>query len=283
MYCREVSVLGEPRLNAHDHGVWSRWMIMAARHSRTGLFQRRVDQALRLVEQCLEESGGDAAVMWSGGKDSTVMAHLIATVFGGVPLVSEKDDLDFPGEEEYVTRLATEWGAELEIIRPPISPAEWMRDNAHRLGVADDIHSRAAELSKAVFYRVVEEANERREAIFLGLRAEESWGRTMNRAAHGVLYRRSSPTHDNGQLVCTPLGDWQGIDVYAYAHVYGIDLLPVYRCVGLMHDREPWRVRKSWWVPGGATRHGGVVWLRHYWPSLYRRLTDWFPAAQSYS
>jgi 3'-phosphoadenosine 5'-phosphosulfate sulfotransferase (PAPS reductase)/FAD synthetase len=278
-------VSAEPVLDAHDRAVWARWMVVAARHATTLAHRRRVDQARRLVVRCLEEAGGDAAVMWSGGKDSTAMAHLITVETGaGVPLVSEKDDLDYPGEEAYVEGLAKEWGAELEIVRPPISPADWIRDHAHELDVAGDLHSRAAGLSKAAFYGVVEEATEDREAIFLGLRAEESRGRARNRCFNGLLYRRQAARgRERGQLVCTPLGDWEGIDVYAYAVAHGLELLPVYRCVGFMHEREPWRVRKSWWIPGGATRHGGAAWLRRYWPTLYRRLREWFPVAQSYA
>ncbi|HEX6940911.1 MAG TPA: phosphoadenosine phosphosulfate reductase family protein [Longimicrobiales bacterium] len=275
----------EPILDAHDRAVWARWMIVADRHARTGAHRRRVDQARRLVDRCLEEAGGDAVVMWSAGKDSTVMAHLItAATDARLPLVSEKDDLDYPGEETYVTELAREWGAPLEIVHPPISPAEWIREHAYQLDVAGDFHSRAAGLSKACFYEVVEAANREREAIFLGLRSAESPGRTRNRRFNGLLYRRSpAGVREPGQLVCTPLGDWEGIDVYAYAITHGIELLPVYRCVGFMHAREPWRVRKSWWIPGGSSAMGGVAWLRRYWPTLYRQLREWIPLAQSYA
>lgn len=275
----------EPILDSHDRAVWARWMIVADRHARSITHRRRVDQARRLVDQCLREARGDAVVMWSGGKDSTVMAHLITEATGGeVPLVSEKDDLDYPGEEQYVTALARQWLAGLQIVRPPFSLEDWIRDHAHELDVAGDFHSRAAGLSKAAFYQVVEEATKDREALFLGLRAAESQHRERNRRYNGLIYRRhSAPGQERGQLVCTPLGDWQGIDVYAYAIKHGIELLPVYRCVGFMYEREPWRVRKSWWIPGGFSAMGGIVWLRRYWPSLYQRLLEWFPAAQSYA
>ena len=47
-----------------------------------------------------------------------------------------------------------------------------------------------------------------------------------------------------------------------------------------MHKSNPGAIRKSWWLPeGNAARHGGVAWLRHYYPSLYRTLAEWVPAA----
>jgi len=47
-----------------------------------------------------------------------------------------------------------------------------------------------------------------------------------------------------------------------------------------MHRDRPGAIRKSWWIPeGNAARHGGVAWLRRYYPSLYRTLVDLVPSA----
>lgn len=274
----------EPRLDQHDRDVWARWLIVANRHIRTRQFTRRVDQAKRVAAECLAQSS-NPAVMWSGGKDSTALAHLVTVTLGAdVQLVSEKDDLDYPGEREYVEGLADRWGARLEIITPGVSPSQWVSEHAGQMRVDGDFHSRAAGLSKACFYELVESANAQRDAIFLGLRKHESPGRMKNRIVHGLTYRRKPSKHNpEGQTVCNPLGDWEGIDVYAYLLQHGIQPLHVYRCVGFMHEREPWKVRKSWWIPGGSARMGGVAWLRRYWPQLYRQLLDWFPAAQQFS
>lgn len=215
--------------------------------------------------------------MWSGGKDSTVLSHLVLQVEPSIQLVSEKDDLDYPGEEAYVSDLARSWGASLTIVRPDISPSQWIAEHAHELRADADLHSRAAGLSKTCFYGVVERATADRGAIFLGLRAAESKARNVSRAANGTTYRRKS-----GQWTCCPLADWTGLDVFAYLESHGIEALHVYRCVGFRHEREPWRVRKSWWLPGAAGRHGGVAWLRRYYPSLFRQLLAWFPRAQSF-
>lgn len=215
--------------------------------------------------------------MWSGGKDSTCLARLVLGLDSSVTLVSEKDELDYPGELEYVHKWAEKWSAKLEVITPEVSPAQWIADHASELGASTDLHSRAAGLSKACFYDLMEKANQGRGAIFLGLRQQESKARAVNRAVRGAVY----PRGDKGQLTCTPIVDWEGIDVYAYAISQEIELLNVYQCVALLHSHEPWRVRKSWWVPGSHSNNGGVTWLRHYWPSLYSRLREWIPRSQS--
>lgn len=262
----------EPALTSADEHVWRLWCLTARAHARTDAHRKRVDEALRASERCLAKHSR-CAVMWSGGKDSTAMAHLIRVGLGAdVEIVSEKDDLDYPGEEEYVTGLAATWGARLRILRPEVSPQEWLKAHVDELELCADMHSRAAGLSKACFYGLVEEDNKERDAIFLGLRAAESAGRKDNREKHGLTYRRR-----NGLVVCQPLADWSGLDVYAYLLAHDVPVLPVYRCVAFMHAREPWRVRKSWWLP---TTHGGVAWLRHYWPTLFDQMCQWIPLAR---
>lgn len=265
----------EPRLDAHDRAVWDRLMLHAQFRARQIEHRRLVDRARGVAERALR-AAARPAVYWSGGKDSTAMAVLVRHIESSVPLVSEKDDLDFPGEETYVRDLALfRWHANLEILRPDTSPWRWIADHAGELAIGDDFHSRRAALSKACFYGVIERDNVRRDLAFLGLRAEESDGRRRSRAANGLEY-----TRQDGLRVCTPLGDWTGLDVFAYLQVNGVDPFTVYRCCGYMHEREPWRIRKSWWLPGDRGKYGATSWLRRYYPSLHRRLLEWFPLAQ---
>lgn len=252
-------------------------MIFARMHSRSREHQRRVAAAMRTTERALNTSQLPF-VSWSGGKDSTALSALVLSIDPTVELASEKDDLDYPGEETYVTGLAARWRAQLKILRPPISPAQWISEHRHELAMSDDFHSRAAGLSKACFYNVMAAHDRTRDLVFLGLRAEESVHRQKARAANGIDYVRR-----DGIRICTPIADWTGIDVFAFLFAREIDPLHVYRCIGFMHEREPWRLRKSWWIPGDRGRHGGATWLRRYYPSLFRRLLEWFPRARSFA
>lgn len=264
----------EPVLADDDRAIWSTWVETAATHARTRSHARRIDAARRVLDGVLTNTP-DAAVSWSGGKDSTVMTHL-ACVLHGAPwkVYSEKDDLDFPGEREYVESLSRAWGLDIEILTPPFSCAQWIADHAAEMHVGEDIHARAARLSKAAFYPLIEASNARHDCTLLGLRTEESAIRRHVRISKGLHYRLA-----NGRWRALPIADWPAIDVYAYAVSHGIDLLPVYRCVGFMHREKPWMIRKSWWLPGSSASYGQIAWLRRYWPSLYRTLCGWFPRA----
>lgn len=280
----------EPRLRSEDHRAWDTWRRTAALHGLTAAHRRVVDNAKRVIDIALKQAP-NSSVMWSCGKDSTVMTHLIRVEMGiKLPVFSEKDDLDYPGEREYAASLAAGWDLDLRILTPDVSPSQWLTEHAHELEVCADFHSRAAGLSRACFYDVVEKANAGFDGLFLGLRQEESAGRSVDRATHYAtingrlvldLYQRRGGANP-GQWRGTPLGGWKGIDVYAYAETHGIELLPLYRCIAFMHSREPWRIRKSWWIPGASSRMGGAAWLVHYYPSLFAKLRGWFPAADVY-
>lgn len=273
----------EPILTDEDRRAWALWQRTAEAHARTRAFRARVDRTRGLVGEALSTEP-HACLMWSGGKDSTVMTHLVCVDMGArIAVGSEKDDLDFPGEEDYVRGLAAAWGLDLHVLHPPISPAAWLAEHARQLLADDDMHSRAAGLSKACFYDVVETWSQPYGLMFLGLRQEESRGRRMNRAKRGALYAKRRRFGEGTQWVSTPLVDWRGIDVYAYAVSRGIELLPMYRCVGLMHEEEPWFIRKSWWVPGSHAQWGGIAWLRRYYPSLYGRLCRMMPDASRHA
>ena len=268
----------EPILHDEDRQAWTLLDHAARVHARSPAHRRKVEAARETVTRCIDATP-DAAVGWSAGKDSTALVHLACVEMGhALPVYSEKDDLDFPGERDYIERLAALWGLDLTIVSPDVSLQQWIADHAGELDAGEDFHGRAAALSREHFYGLIESYTGKHGAVLLGLRQEESRGRKMNRALRGKLYQKRT-----GQWICTPLADWSGLDVFAYLLSRDVPVLDVYRCIGFMHRSEPWRVRKSWWIPGAHSRKGGMVWLRRYYPSLYRRLCRMLPDARRHA
>jgi len=266
----------EPRLTSEDESRWRVWCAQAETHAKLSIHRRLIERSLGIVCEMAARCP-EAYVAWSAGKDSTALVHLVC-VEAGIPAraMSIKDDLDFPGEEDYLRELAARFSIDLEIVRPSFSLQEWIKE--HVLDPAGDMHSRNTELSQAAFYALVDAYRRERgmPGVYLGLRAEESRNRKRNRLWNGPIYRKQ-----DGETVCQPLCDWRGIDVYAYLFARGIPLLPLYRCVRL-HER-PDRVRKSWWLPGADTARGGMIWLRTYYPSLFRKLCEILPGSARFT
>lgn len=263
----------EPILNKEDRRIWNQLEKTALVYSKTTKHEKRVNTAQRYVDEMIQRCGeNNVWSAWSAGKDSTAMVHLIAMLGFDVPSMSVKDDLDYPGEEQYVLELAEAFGIQTTIVHPPFSLQEWIRTHAINIDAGNDMHSRSAALSKDAFYSVIEKFRVERnvDGIFLGLRKYESVHRMKNRTKRSPIYRKM-----DGQWVCQPICDWEGLDVYAYLLCREIPLFDVYRC--LRFAEKPWEVRKSWWLPGKSATKNQTVWLKAYYPSLYQRMLEIFP------
>lgn len=272
----------EPILSKTDIEAWDMWRRAWDLHARTRSFARALDSAKRVLDEAVQHAPG--AVAWSAGKDSTALVHLACVEMGmrdEFEARSEKDDLDYPGEREYVERLGAEWNIRLRIYAPATSPREYIERRAMMMSGADDVHSRRSGLSKTCFYPVTGEMDEGLGLVAMGLRCDESATRRNLRLRKGRLYQIKS-----GQWRTLPIADWSGNDVFAYMQSRGVEPLPVYKCIGLQHRDAPWLIRKSWWIPGGGGgwhSHGGYAWLRRYYPSLFDQASKWFPDLEQMS
>lgn len=251
--------------------TWNEYVQEVRAYAALPLFHRRVAQAEKIICDFLAHPlVRNPYVAWSGGKDSTALV-LMVRKYANILAMSEKDDLDYPGEEKYIAEIAKRFNIRLQIVRPEISLFEWLLTQKD-LQFDEDMHSRMATLSKEFFYALIDRFNEEGnyDGVFLGLRKYESKGRMMNRAVHGTTYQKK-----NGQWICNPLSDWTAMDVYAYLDSCGVEPLYVYK-----HDPE--NTRKSWFLPGKNTRFGGWIFVKENYPEIYARMLRKFPEIGRY-
>lgn len=267
----------EPILREEDIHRWTLWEKTCLEHSKTTFFQKRLDAAKKIVEGFYKKHP-KALLSWSLGKDSTAMIHLVRVEceIDSDVFCMMNDDIDFPGSLEYMREIETKLNFECFQLRTNVSVVDWISKN----GVSDpcsDFHSKSSKIMYEAFFLPIEEYMKSLSVpgIYLGLRSEESKGRRLNRRARGASYLKK-----NGEAVCTPIVDWKGKDVYAYLFSRGIEPFHVYRCCGFYGD--PSMIRLDGWLPGEFAAQGEVSWLRHYYPSLYRRLLSIMKGASQY-
>lgn len=246
-----------------DLGKLYPWQALTL-HSQSRRMQTMIDAAKRHIDAAVALPD-EWRIAWSAGKDSTALVALCAE-HGWCPrAMAVKDDMDYPGEDAYVSSIADRLGCKVDIIRPTVSLLGYLQDRG--VDLTEDLHSQRASLSKDHFYGVIDgyQTHSGHTGILLGLRAQESRGRKMNRRFHGVTYRK-----EDGTAVCSPLADWSTEDVHAYLIRRNIPILPVYLCIDT--GMESLSIRKSWYVSGGyaASIGGHYLWLRRWWPDLWR-------------
>lgn len=87
-------------------------------HAKVSMSQAR-------IREWYEHWNGDVFISFSGGKDSTVLAHLVQKYYPDVPLVFSNTGLEYPE----VRRFAEQQGA--EVIRPKMMFPEVIREHGY--------------------------------------------------------------------------------------------------------------------------------------------------------
>jgi phosphoadenosine phosphosulfate reductase len=229
-----------------------------------------VDKALGVIDTALAQCC-NPYVAWSGGKDSTALLHLVQQRRPDIPAVCVQTDIELPDNLEIVERATRELRANLILVQPEVSAWQLVRRYGGPFG---QVNVATSMLDRLCFFAPITQVVEERgfDAVFLGLRAEESRARLMNRRKRGLVYANKG----RGLLTATPLGDWSGVDVFAYLVSRNLPISSVYSKTKF--HPEPERVREGWWLPGDfMASRGIVIWLRYYYPDLYDRLAREFP------
>lgn len=240
-------------------------------HARLSGHRRLVERALGLIEEALN-TDRSWYVSWSGGKDSNALLHLVRRLKPDVPIMHFDTELDYPDCRETATCWIDEWGIgdQTTVLRPEVSL--WEIIDRHG-GPEMQVNRASSELDKKGFFEPVARYAEERgyTGVFMGLRAEESRGRCMNRKMRGPMYATT-----RGMMHCNPLSDWRTADVWAYTVANDIPWLPVYDKV--RGHPNPERIREGWYPVGGfQVSQGGLVWLRANYPELYQELKRRYP------
>ena len=237
------------------------WLL----HSKTTEYKKSVAAAHRVIEKA-GETKVKFVCQWSGGKDSTVLTHLVKKKMPDVPVLTQFDDCDWDDKKPYIERITSQFGWDVIAVYPDFSVFDMMiANNPGYNSVCKQSHSVTIES----FIRPLEKKTEELNCTgrFLGLRNEESIGRRMNYRKRGAIY-----TTKAGWTVCNPLYSWTTKDVFAYLTDNNIEINP---CYLKNRFREPENIRLAWAVPTNSVNMlGDVEHIKYYYPKLLCRLKD---------
>lgn len=238
--------------------------------ARRPAFHRRVSHALRVIEEAARL--GRLGCSFSGGKDSTVLLHLVRRVVPDAPAAFFDSGMEYPETTAFVAATPN-----CRIYPSQLSLSEMLQAGGH-WGAEGD-----ASLQFDFFGFLVAEPSQRfvfqeqLQVLAIGLRAQESAGRRLNARVRGPLYAVAS-----GITHCCPLARWTTDDVWSYLALTGIPYNPIYdRMAAIEVPREEQRV--SILVSNVAARWGGFARLRQLHPRLFGDLCARFPLLKGFT
>jgi phosphoadenosine phosphosulfate reductase len=233
-----MALIRSDRHSASDLSAWRRLEETARLHAQLKSHRNRIRQSIDAVASFTGSADGCyAGVSW--GKDSVVLAHMIATLCPRVPLVWVRVE-PIANPDCHAVRdafLACHRAAnyhEIETWCVPGDDGDW-----HATG---SLESGFREAERRFGHRHLS-----------GIRADESGIRKLRVAKHGLQTANT----------CAPIGRWDGMDVWAYLVTRDLPIHPAYACSldGLL-DHSRIRVASL-----GGKR--GCGWGRAEWEARY--------------
>lgn len=231
--------------------------------SRLSKHKKRLQHTKEVILRAFEITD-NWCISCSGGKDSISMAHFINTI-KPTPIFSYKDDLVYPGESQYLIDTAKRYGWDIRIHEEML----WSRveDISRTGGTITDVLGMFSD----TFWSAINENNDRYKGSFIGMRAQESFGRRWNYKKRGDIYEMA-----NGFWHAIPIARWEAGDVFAYLVSNDIPIFSLYTKKGIV---PPEKRREGWYIPAGDYMRstGSVVQLKYTYPDLFEKLAELFP------
>jgi len=205
-------------------------------------------------------------VSWSGGKDSTVMLHLVRRIAPDIDVLYMSSGYTLPDTAVLIERLRHEWNLHLHVLDAPIDYIELCRT----FGLP---HTRSRVSQKKVVKILKKDqasawaSSHGFDGLFWGIRAEESVGRAaMCRALPRGL------RDGKGVLRLAPIAEWSAEDVWAYTLTESIAYSGLYDRENCGFTRE--MLRNTGWLSTDGAAYGRLEWLRMNYPEQFQKVRD---------
>lgn len=235
-------------------------------------FKDKELEALNLISNFLDFAE-KPYVSFSGGKDSTVLVHLVSRINKDVHVLTEANDLDLDpkGKKEYCYKFIKDCGMK----------------NYFYLETEDSQLEEVKKTGNNYWYDTFLEKYTtiyKPDSFFMGIRAEENkntrgkflWSKGLIHQYADTPANRKKWTA--GMVVCSPLGWWTGMDVFAY-------ILKEKLLYNSVYDKDeylkPHELRYgSMYLSGVSFSKYHRLWLKKYYPSEFERLQSVIPEAR---
>ncbi len=181
----------------------------------TTALQEKIAKSKKVINEAFEKYGEKMALFWTGGKDSTVLLHLVRQIFGkklNFPILFLDTGLEFEEMYNFIERINKMWGLNLLTIKPSKKLAtEYEKQKTKKDRVTFASMMKIVLLKKAV-------AEYNLPALVIGIRWDEHKERI------GEKY--FSPREDHARV--HPLLHWTEKDIWEYIRGNNVPYVSLY-------------------------------------------------------
>jgi len=204
-------------------------------------FIKKVHTSQQVIRQAAKRfPAGSMAIAWTGGKDSTVLLHLVKTAWNGTvpfPVVFNDSTMEFDEVYQFIAHLTRLWKLNLHVI--PHDPGELAR---FRQAVNED---QKLEASRYMKIHAMErfQRDHGTTAFLVGIRRDEHPARSKEK------YFSKRETH----VRVHPILHFTENDIWHYIRTFRVPYVSLYDHGYRSLGEKPFTDRA---VPGGGERSG---------------------------
>lgn len=183
--------------------------------SKVSLLEKKISKSNKTINEAYKKHGEKMAIFWTGGKDSTVLLHLMREIFGTkakFPILFLDTGLDFEEVYDFIERINKMWSLNLVTVKPSKKLAsEYKKQKTKK-----DRVTFASMMKIILLKQAVEE--HKLPALVIGIRWDE------HRERIGEKYFSEREDH----VRIHPLLHWTEEDVWEYIHSKNIPYISLY-------------------------------------------------------
>lgn len=280
-----------PRSKESRNNLSKGWKILNQKWKEP--YKDKLDYSRKIIQNSLSRFS-NPVICWSGGKDSTIIIHLIKEIFPKIPIINVDIDVEFIETKNFIERLANEWN--LNLIRTSSKETNFweigerygwpifgknISSNVGRAIRSGNLRHQLSEFEKflvennarisnkcAYYLRekpsIKIEKNLNADIKYIGLRAEESRIRSVLWVDYGeTYYVKHYFKRNKGIWKSNPICLWTEEDIWRYHKENNIPYCSIYN--------EGYE-RNGCWTCCMGVKYGQLKRLRLYDKKLYSHL-----------
>lgn len=174
--------------------------------------EEKVSHSQTVLKEAYEKYGDQMAIFWTGGKDSTVLLHIIREVFGKnkkFPTIFLDTQLDFEEVYNFIKKLVKDWNINLITVKT----------TDEQMNKYNDLKTKKDRVELASYFKIIllKEAVRKHKlpALAIGIR----WDEHQERVAEKYFSPRENHTRVHPLLHFTEKDIWDYIKHYKVPYI----------------------------------------------------------------